>query len=195
MTATLSAENDVQIGAKVSDTMNNLIAAINYQTGYYHPSTSQNSDVEASLLDGRKILLQARYEGEDGDDVDVTVASTAITSNFTTLKGGNLYGITQPLSFPRTNLFFEGYPLYGVPQFLKFALYEFAVRALEFELMPDPVADESGRIITGKTEKVGPIEETVSYSGYATIENAMGSYPGADRILKPLLGGGGGVSR
>lgn len=119
-----------------------------------------------------------------------------MTFNFQTLNGGSTDGVSQSLSFPRTGCFIDYVEVKGIPVQAKLAMYEFAVRAAGAELMPDPAGDGSGRIIVGKTEKVGPIEDTVKYSGFAMLELAMGSYPGAESILRPLLGSGnGGVSR
>jgi hypothetical protein len=192
---TLTNAYDVQIQTRTRDTMSALIAAVNGTTGYYHPSTVENADVDAIPLDGRKIVFQANFEGDDGNDIEVSKVSTVLSWNFSTLVGGNELGRTQPLSYPRDNVFIENVAVKGIPDLLKFAQMEYAVRALGADLMPDPVADDTGRIVVAKTEKVGPIEETVRYSGFVAIENAMRDYPGADRLLRPLLGSGGTVSR
>ena len=192
---TLAQANDVQIDSRLSVTMLNLIAAINFQVGFYHPSTLVNQDVYAVQLDGRNIVLQARYDGEDGNEI-VVQCLPPITSNSPTLTGGNMDGISQPLSFPRVGIYMEGSPVRGIPQILKFSTFELAKRAIEDDLLPDPEQDASGRTVVMKSEKVGPIEDTVKFSGFAQIENLMRVYPAAEKLLRPLLGSGnGGVSR
>lgn len=194
--STLVQANDIQIGSRASETINNFMAAVNYTTGYYHPMTVQNEEVVCYLLEGRKVVLRARFISEDGNDVVVTPTSSNITSNFSTLMGGNDRGLPQPLSFPRISLFIDRYEVTGLPQQIKHATFELAKRAIDIDLLPDPVQDESGRVVVMKTEKVGPIEDTVKFSGYSQIENLMRLYPAADRLIRPFLGSSnGGVSR
>lgn len=90
----------------------------------------------------------------------------------------------QALPFPRTG---TGYPLMP-PNLLK-AVCEYAVRAKTAPLAPDIAVDETGRVVAGKTEKVGPIEDTVSYavSGKASDIMLFKPYPAADMLLRGLI--------
>lgn len=89
----------------------------------------------------------------------------------------------QSLPFPR-----EG-EISGTPVNMLKAVCEYALRAKEGPLAPDPVVDESGWAVTSKTEKVGPIEDTKSYSSSIVGSKIMQfrPYPAADVLLKGLL--------
>lgn len=73
------------------------------------------------------------------------------------------------------------------------ACAEYAVRASVAPLAPDLLQDESGYQITGKKEKVGPLQEDVDYAskGDGSELRHWKSYPGADMLMVPLLGMGG----
>src|SRR5690554_3813411 len=79
-------------------------------------------------------------------------------------KGSRLT-TTQALEFPRkslrdrTNSIVE-----GIPAKLKQATAEYALRAIDNELAPDPEVHASGNRVTGMREKVGPIEEEFSFA-------------------------------
>lgn len=75
-----------------------------------------------------------------------------------------------------------GYLISGVPPAVKEACAEYALRALDGSLFPDPERDTSGRLLDSKTEKVGPIESSVTYSAASgSVENPI--YPVADLKL------------
>lgn len=97
----------------------------------------------------------------------------------------------QPLSFPRLGLRDRvGQTVLGIPENLRRATAEYAVRAMASALMPDPVTDPSGAMVTSKREKVGPIETSMSFSvlqGFRLLK----AYPAADRLLTEYLSGGG----
>lgn len=96
----------------------------------------------------------------------------------------------QPLSFPRLGIRNRaGLDVLGIPEALKRATAEYALRALTAALMPDPTVNATG-VVTGTREKVGPIETETMYSGF--LRNAtLRAYPAADRLLVGLLAGGG----
>ncbi len=97
---------------------------------------------------------------------------------------------TQALHFPADGVFIGCYEVTGVPSQLVKAVSEYALRAKSGPLAPDPTVDPSGLTILGKTEKVGPLEE--SYTFQASISPGQARpYPAADRLMKPLLIGGG----
>lgn len=93
---------------------------------------------------------------------------------------------TQALAFPRK-------AWDGVPSAVRKACCEYAVRASQGELAPDIVSDESGFQIAGKKEKVGPLEEQTTYAtkGEGATQSLWKSYPFADSLMIPFLGGGG----
>jgi hypothetical protein len=97
----------------------------------------------------------------------------------------------QPLGFPRHRLYDRaGQLVEGIPENLKKATAEYALRALAGELMPDPVTDASGGMVIGNRQKVGPIETEVTYSANAGVRS-LKPYPAADRLLSEYLTGGG----
>lgn len=110
----------------------------------------------------------------------------------------------QALSFPRDTRV----PAYGadsiyfgelekpvvIPAVLKKATCEYALRALTASLLNDPVTDESGALVTSKTEQVGPIRETTQYYASGGIEITQ-PYPAADLLLVSLLKTSGTVIR
>lgn len=93
----------------------------------------------------------------------------------------------QALPFPRV-----GVGMSGMPANLLKATCEYAIRAKDAPLAPDLTIDETGRAIAGKTEKVGPIEDTISYttSGPGASLMLFRPYPAADILLKGLTGTG-----
>lgn len=77
----------------------------------------------------------------------------------------------------------DGDSVSTIPQAVKEACAEYALRAGTITLMPDPDRDASGRLIQSKSEKVGPIEEsTVFVQGAGSYQ--MPDYPAADQKLR-----------
>lgn len=87
--------------------------------------------------------------------------------------------IDQPLEFPRD-------VLGPLPDKLLRATCEYALRALSVTLAPDVTVDDTGRAITSKTEKVGPLEEITAYQTGGAIY-VFRPYPAADILLRDLL--------
>jgi hypothetical protein len=112
---------------------------------------------------------------------------------------GHPVDVDQPLAFPRECCYIDlGGGAYrvaeGVPPELKRATFEYAKRVLTSEdgdLMPDPAdKDETGQTLLYSFEKIGPIETKIDYVPGTGAE--VRSYPYADKLLLPLLRGGGG---
>lgn len=94
----------------------------------------------------------------------------------------------QSLSFPRLNLTDRyGRIVSGLPDKLKQATAEYALRALSGSLLPDPTVDASGFAIQSKTEKIGPIEETTVFQTAASSPVLLKPYPTADRLLSDFV--------
>ena len=88
----------------------------------------------------------------------------------------------QLLAWPRQNARDnDGGFQNGVPSAVKRATAEYAARALERDLNPDPTLDPSGRNITEFSEKLGPLEETTKYSDPSPV---LPSFPAADLLLR-----------
>lgn len=96
----------------------------------------------------------------------------------------------QALSWPRVEVCADD----TVPVAVRKATAEYALRALTAVLLPDPVYDDSGRLVASKSEKVGPISETVTYiTGTGVV--IFRAYPAADALLKPWLKSSSGLVR
>lgn len=96
----------------------------------------------------------------------------------------------QPLGFPRLELYDRaGQLVEGIPEKLKKATAEYALRALSGELMPDPVTDTSGAMVIGNRQKVGPIETEVTYAASSQGSTVLKPYPAADRLLSEYVRG------
>lgn len=97
----------------------------------------------------------------------------------------------QPLGFPRACLYDRaGQLVEGIPEKLKKATAEYALRALSGELMPDPTVDASGAMVIGNRQKVGPIETEVTYAASMGVKT-LKPYPAADRLLSEYVHGAG----
>lgn len=97
---------------------------------------------------------------------------------------GRQLNAEQALPFPRS-----GVGPFGMPVPLLRATCEYAVRAKNGPLAPDIEVDDTGRAVAGKTEKVGPIEDSVTYatSGPGASLSLFRPYPAADILLKGLI--------
>ena len=97
----------------------------------------------------------------------------------------------QPLGFPRTQLYdLAGQLVEGIPDNLKKATAEYALRALSGELMPDPSTDTSGAMVSWVRQKVGPIETETTFAASMGVRS-LKPYPAADRLLSQYVTGGG----
>lgn len=181
--ATASLGSEVTIGARISETIDNLILVIN----------EANIDFSADQNPGLSIVVQAGFDGEDGNIVVVTTTTTA-TWSFDPLNGGNDENRGQALPFPRIHLLTDaGVAILGTPQGVKEATAEYSLRALSADLLADPLLDDTGNTVKSKREKVGPIEEETVYQ--IGMSTALKSYPAADRLLIPYMNAGGGAIR
>lgn len=88
----------------------------------------------------------------------------------------------QTTQWPRESAWdVRGDQLTGIPTPLKWAVFEYAYRALSAELMADPERDATGQVVRGKDETVGPIRERTDYQVYLGFQ--LPQYPLADGIL------------
>lgn len=90
--------------------------------------------------------------------------------------------VEQRTSWPRIDAEdSDGICRFGIPSEVKEATAEYALRALDGALAPDPARDATGQVVTSKSESVGPISESVSYGAGGAF--VMPAYPAADRLL------------
>lgn len=93
----------------------------------------------------------------------------------------------QSLSFPRKELVDRQGRLFAedvVPRGVKYAVFEYALRALTAPLLSDPSA--TGGAIKRKLERVGSLEEETEYVDGASA-SILPKYPTADLMLAPFL--------
>jgi hypothetical protein len=95
--------------------------------------------------------------------------------------------VIQGLSWPRCRAFFNGLLLTGVPDLLKRATAEYAVRALTADLVPDITKTDKSKFEVKKTVvTVGPIVTETEYDTGKKQSN-FNAYPYADSLLYNLL--------
>lgn len=89
---TTAQANDVKIGAALTNTLDNLKAAVNASgTGDgtdYHTGTTANANVDASTKTATTLLFTAEAVGTAGNAVTSTETSTVLSFSAATLSGG-----------------------------------------------------------------------------------------------------------
>lgn len=95
---------------------------------------------------------------------------------------------TQSLEFPR-DAFVDVNGVGVIPEALKKATYEYAIRANAAPLAPDIQQDPSGYQVSRRFEKVGPLEERTDFAflGPGSTRQLLTPYPAADMLLRSLL--------
>jgi hypothetical protein len=144
---------------------------------------SSQTDMVFSVL-GSVVYMESAQAGEFS--YPTSSDSDGIEFDSPVLTGGSTSSGQQPLCFPRTMFS-------GIPEVLKMATVEYAVRSMTDDLMPDPVFDETNQPIRRKLEKVGPIEEEIVYQVISGIHFRV--YPDADALLRTLINENSGVYR
>src|SRR6056297_2735497 len=152
-TNSVSSANEILIGAAEANTLQNIVYAVNASGGTegteWGTGTTANADVTAALSDsGVEVVVTAKTSGVDGNEIVISTSDDdRINIDTTTLVGGAPQG-TQPLEFPRIQLYDRrGILVDGIPDKLKQATTEYASRAIAASLLPDPEYDSSGRIL------------------------------------------------
>jgi len=176
---------EVLIGGSTTNTVTALEAALNGAAGQgvlYGPTSPINSAVVAKQA-GMALTLMATAPGTGGvlTRLEGTVTNMSITAFYGGLDGG-----PQSLSWPRNRAYDNGILIEGIPDRLKQAISEYAVRASSAELLPDPDVDSYAGAISERRAEVGPIREQIKYSG-STGFSVFSPYPSADKLLRPLL--------
>lgn len=187
-TATLTNENDVLVGADVTESAANLAAAVSGsgQDTTTHEDTIANYDAGASSALG-VVSVAAYVAGVSGNSVAFTTNVTGATVTGSGFLAGGLDDNPQPLEFPRSGLTDrDGNLVYGVPESVKQALSEYAVRSLAATLDPDLTVDATGATVRGSRKKLGDLETETAYAAGGAIY-LFKPYPAADRLLAPFL--------
>lgn len=196
----LGGANSILIGSSVDASIVNFVnavAAVSAQEGTTHGvGTVAHADVTAKEGVGDTMIAEAKLKGTAGNGVVSTDTVTLASWSSATLLGGGDVLVPQPLSFPRRNLLDrEGLIVAGIPEKLRHSTTEYAVRAASSTLMPDPTIDATGRAVTGKKEKIGPIEVETKYEEGGGASQIIRPYPAADRLLAEFIASTGRVIR
>lgn len=197
----ISVANDVLIGASVSESIDNLVSAINSDAASagtaYHSGTAANGDVTAYAFYGDALIVYATASGTPGNAVATTTTVTGASWTATSLTGGSDTSKPQPLSFPRSGLYDpDGTALSGMPDALLRALAEYAARARSGSpLVADPTVGSTGGEVTKDLIKVGPITIDTGFSEGSGPPGLSKPYPEVDALLGPLLKSGNRVIR
>ena len=106
---------------------------------------------------------------------------------------GDMVSTAQALSWPRVNA--DPYTSNVIPLTLQKAAVEYALRAIDGPLMPDPKVDPTGFSVVTTAKKVGPIEKDFRISRPSGRPILVRSYPAADAYMTSLLLPGTGGNR
>ena len=194
----LGGADSVLIGSNASESLDNLIDAINLDPDgegvTYGTGTLVHDDVTARAFEDDSIIVEAKEAGVAGNSIATTTSVTGATWTNATLTGGTDTGRPQPLSFPRLNLRDrDGILLTGIPDRLKQAIAEYAVRNAGSTLHPDPDVTTGMQVIE-KKEKVDVIEEVTKWQEGGNVQTII-PYPAADALLREFLMLGGTLLR
>lgn len=118
----------------------------------------------------------------------IIAATDYIDSRWGYMFKGCVIDDTQALAFPR-DAFVDDNDVAFIPETLKKATYEYAMRASVSPLAPDVEQDASGYQVSRKIEKVGPIEERTDFAflGPGATRQLLKPYPAADMLMRSLL--------
>jgi hypothetical protein len=198
--------HEVVIGADFDESASNLLAALTDGGGAGTAYSDLNNpltgiDAALSVADASIIELTVQEEGSAGNSIS---AASNVTGAVVLDFDGGLDRGSQPLEFPRVNLFDgSGNAVEGLPLKLKQACAEYAVRAASASLMSDPAApdDNTSGQVTRLKQKVGELELDTTYAENATggnagagaglvSDSAIQQYPAADLLLREYISAG-----
>jgi len=143
--------------------------------------TVENANAYGTLDDFHNYFTDRGVESSDYDDENIEAALIQaadyidFTFSFKFFKVSEL----QTTEWPRGKI--------GIPVAVIKASFEYAKLVLDgTELFPSIDYDSSGQNVKSKKEKLGPIEESVTYKDDYTI-NTMRKYPKADKYLEAYI--------
>lgn len=209
--ATLTNVNgNVQIGADLATSLVNIANAIN---GAGTPGTdyaaamTQNTNIIATQTD-TTLTVTASNKGFSGNAFASTTTASLATWSGATLSGGlgpqstqwpraagsstvfpwfDVNFLTAPVQVgaygPVTLIDSSGNALIGIPDAVKDACSEYALRATTIPLWQDAPAPAGGRLIQSISQMVDVIKQDVTYEPGQVGSFAMPAFPAADMIL------------
>jgi len=155
----------------------NSYASVEFADAYFEERGNEVWAAIAGPADKEKLLIRAT------DYIELVYARRFM---------GDMVLISQALSWPR--YYADPHLHTVVPLALQKATAEYALRANDGPLLPDPTVDANG-VATVVTKKViGPIEKEFKVMGSGRI-NSFRSYPVADAYMVSLLAPGTGGTR
>ena len=189
---------EVLIDTNTSLSINNLIDAINANPETigtkFGTGTVENVDASGRAFEDDTMICEALTDGVAGNAINSTTDIVGATWSSATLLGGTDTGKPQPLSFPRINLFDrDGIRVVNIPDRLKQAVSEYAVRSLGATLRPDPEVT-TGRAVVELEETVDVITEKTKWQEGGVIQISV-PYPAADSLIREYIRGTGLVMR
>lgn len=127
---------------------------------------------------------RARSYLDDDDSIAAAIirASDYVDQRFV-YKGRRLNARLQAMEWPRMSCYDRDRNVVeGVPQEVKDACCEYALRALLGDLNPDPTQDDTGQRVLKTKQVIGPIDIETEYQPGGGV--VMPRYPAADMMLK-----------
>jgi hypothetical protein len=150
-----------------------------------------NANSLCSVADADAYFEERGIAAWTGTDTLKEQALVRATDYMETRWGARFRGVLQfpdtpqALSYPRLYIGFDDV----VPEGIKRACAEYAMRALTATLAPDRTPDSSGRLLTTTRTKVGPIETEKVYAAMQAY--TFIAYPAADLLVKTFISPGG----
>lgn len=153
----------------------------------------QNSDGTAAGANSYLTVAEFKSYHDDrgqsyGTATDPTIqAKLVVATGYLDTRfrfvGQKAQGRDQTTQWPRTSAYDSDRRLVqGIPQEVRAACAEYALRALAAPLLPDPLQDVTGTRVVQKEEQVGPLKEVTRYEEAATYQ--LPKYPVADQLLR-----------
>lgn len=182
-TPSTTVQTEVEIGATAQISLENLVIVMD---------ASDNEDLSDAYIPDPDAPTLVVYTKNDG----VATTETLTNGSFDVAASIGSSRKQQPLEFPRKDLYDNaGNLVSGVPDELRQATFEYAIRAASSSLSPDPATSTVSGTVTAQKTKVGPIETETRYSEGSGGTQKIQSYPEADRLLSEYIRSTGRVTR
>jgi len=172
--------DDAQLLFNVIGNINNTLLIVQSDDGDVEDANAYH-DVDYFMSYHR---TRGRLIVKDTEEIEVAIikARDYMDDRFN-YKGFKLVN-DQTTEFPREDIYdAKGNTIVGIPREAKQASAEYAYIALNRELNPTPEVDDNGSLIQSKSEKVGPISESVTYAVATGASKPKPIYPIADQKL------------
>jgi hypothetical protein len=120
--------------------------------------------------------------GKTDPQIEAAIVAASTHADLRFAYKGYRSSPSQLGEFPREDLWDDrGDRVVGVPPLFKQGVCHYAFLALSRDLWTNPEQDDTGLTVKRRSEKVGPVEETVEYGEHSG--GSMPNYPVADRLI------------